>query len=148
MRHQRHYTLDQANAVRPWVAKRVGWIRDAQARLIALGARVHKSLDELDPQAGGSYPGRDVARSLVELSRAVGELEAVEVVLRDVDKGLVDFPAIQPDGSGAAHDCGGAGCPARGTPEGEEIYLCWLVDEDEIGFWHEPDAGFAGRQPL
>ena len=48
-------------------------------------------------------------------------------MLRDVERGLIDFPAIR---------------------DGQEIYLCWLLDEDEIGFWHEPDAGFAGRQPL
>jgi hypothetical protein len=68
-----------------------------------------------------------VAGPLVELSRAVGELEAVEIVLRDVDRGLIDFPALR---------------------DGEEVYLCWLVDEDEIGYWHEPGAGFAGRRPL
>lgn len=79
----------------------------------------------------------------------MAELEAVEIVVRDVDRGLIDFPAIQPDDSGAAHDCGGAGCPARGTPEGQEVYLCWLLDdEDEIGFWHGLDDGFAGRRPL
>jgi hypothetical protein len=127
MLHDRHYTLEQASAVRGWVAERVSWIRDARARLVALGARVSDALEAFDPTSGGSYPGRDIARSLVELSRAVGELEAVVVVLRDVDRGLVDFPSI------------------RG---GEEVYLCWLVDEDEIGFWHTPESGFAGRRPL
>jgi hypothetical protein len=127
MRHERHYTLAQANAVRGWVADRVHWIRDARARLVALGPRAGEAVAALDPQSGGSYPGRDVARSLVELSRAVGELEAVDVVLRDLDQGLIDFPSIR---------------------DGTEIYLCWLLDEDEIAFWHDPDAGFAGRQPL
>ena len=128
MRHQRHYTVEQANAVRGWVAERVGWVRDAHARLVALGADVREAIAALDAQVGGSYPGRDVAHSLVELSRAVGELEAVDIVLRDLDRGLVDFPAIR---------------------DGEEVYLCWLVyDEDTIGFWHEPEAGFVGRRPL
>jgi hypothetical protein len=127
MRHDRHYTLDQANAVRGWVTERVHWIRDARARLIALGPRASDAVAAFDPQAGGSYPGREVARPLVELSRAAAELEAVDVVLRDIDRGLVDFPAIR---------------------EGSEVYLCWLLDEDEIRFWHDPEAGFAGRQPL
>jgi hypothetical protein len=128
MRHQRHYTLEQANAARDWVAERVGWVRDAHARLVALGAGAGEAIAALDAQVGGSYPGRDVAQSLVELSRAVDELEAVDIVLRDFDRGLVDFPAIR---------------------DGEEVYLCWLVDdEDTIGFWHEPEAGFAGRRPL
>jgi hypothetical protein len=125
--HERHYTLEQANAVRQWVTDRVLWIRDARARLVALGARAAEAIQGFDPQAGGSYPGREIARPLVELSRAVAELEAVDVVLRDVDRGLVDFPALR---------------------DGEEVYLCWLLDEAEIGFWHEPDAGFAGRRPL
>ena len=127
MLHERHYTIAEATAARDWVAARVGWIRDARARLVALGPRVGDALQALDPDAGGTYPGRDVARSLVELSRAVGELEAVEIVLRDVDRGLIDFPSLR---------------------DGVEVYLCWLVDETKIGFWHEPDAGFAGRRPL
>ena len=127
-RHRRHYTLDQAMAVRGWVAQRVGWVRDAQARLVAQGPEAIQAVEALDPDSGGAYPGREVARSLVEISRAVGELEAVEIVLRDVDRGLIDFPAMR---------------------DGIEVYLCWLVDDEEsIGFWHEPEAGFAGRRPL
>jgi hypothetical protein len=127
MRHERHYTLEQANAVRGWVTERVNWIRDARAQLVAMGARAGAAVQALDLSDGGSYPGRDVARALVELSRAIAELEAVDVVLRDVERGLVDFPSLR---------------------DGEEVYLCWLIDEQEIGFWHEPDAGFAGRRPL
>jgi hypothetical protein len=127
MRHERHYTIEQANAVREWVADRVRWIREARASLVELGGRAGEAVAVLDPDTGGSYPGREVAAPLVELSRAVSELEAVDIVLRDIDRGLIDFPAIR---------------------EGEEVYLCWLLDEDEIGFWHHPDTGFAGRQPL
>jgi hypothetical protein len=128
MLHERHYTLEQANAVRGWVAERVKWVRDAHARLISLGQQAREAIAALDANAGGSYPGPDVARPLVELSRAVGELEAVDIVLRDFDRGLIDFPALR---------------------DGREVYLCWLVDdEDAIGFWHEPEAGFAGRRPL
>jgi hypothetical protein len=128
MLHERHYTLSQAMAVRGWVAERVGWVRDARARLVALGAHATDAIAALDLESGGAYPGRDVAHSLVALSRAAGELEAVDIVLRDVDRGLIDFPALR---------------------DGEEVYLCWLVDdEDSIGFWHAPEAGFSGRRPL
>lgn len=127
MRHDRHYSLEQASAARAWVAARVNWIRDAQATLVALGPRASEAIEALDVDSGGAYPGLEVARALVELSRAVGELDAVEVVVRDVERGLVDFPAMR---------------------DGEEIYLCWLLDEAEIGFWHYPETGFAGRQPL
>lgn len=127
-RHDRHYTLEQAMAVRGWVAERVRLVREAQARLMALGSAATDAIDALEQESGGAYPGRDVARGLVEISRAVGELDAVEIVVRDVDRGLIDFPAMR---------------------DGVEVYLCWLVDDEEsIGFWHEPEAGFAGRRPL
>ena len=128
MLHERHYTLEQAMAVRGWVAERVGWLRDARARLVSLGPRASDAIAALDLESGGAYPGREGARPLVQLSRAAGELEAVDIVLRDIDRGLIDFPALR---------------------EGEEVYLCWLVDdEDSIGFWHAPETGFSGRRPL
>jgi Uncharacterized conserved protein (DUF2203) len=128
VRHERHYTVEQASAVMGWVAERVGWVRSAHAELVALGSRAADAVAALDARSGGGYPGRETARPLVELSRAVGELEAVDIVLRDFERGLVDFPAIR---------------------DGEEVYLCWLVDdEDRIAFWHEPEAGFGGRRPL
>jgi hypothetical protein len=127
MRHERHYTIEQANAVRGWVAERVERIRSAQTDLITLGDEAGQGIAALETAGGGAYPGRDVARALVQLSRALGELEAVDVVLRDVERGLIDFPAIR---------------------DGEEVYLCWLLDEEHVGFWHHPDAGFAGRKPL
>jgi uncharacterized protein DUF2203 len=59
---------------------------------------------------------------------ALAELESRGVVLRQVDRGLVDFPAIGSDGG---------------------LYLlCWHVDEPDIGWWHRPEDGFAGRQQL
>ncbi len=127
MQHTRHYTLEQAHAARGWVAERVLWVRRARAALEELGPRVVAGLGALDPESGGSYPSRELARPLLILSRAIADLESIEVVLRDVERGLVDFPAIR---------------------DGREVYLCWLLDEDEIRYWHPIDAGFAGRRPL
>jgi hypothetical protein len=127
VRHERHYTIEQASAARGWVAERVRRIQAARASLVALGTRVSEGVSALDLDSGGSYPGPLVARPLVQLSHGIGELEAVDIVLRDIERGLIDFPSIR---------------------DGEEVYLCWLVDEDEIGYWHEPGAGFAGRRPL
>jgi hypothetical protein len=54
-------------------------------------------------------------------------LEEAGIVIRDIDRGLIDFPAIRED---------------------REVYLCWELGEDEITHWHELDAGYRGRQPL
>jgi len=125
MFHDQHYTLDQANAARGWVTTRVERMRAALARLDDRSARA--ALLEIDGTVGGWYPGRAVASAAVSLSLAAAELEAADIVVRDAVRGLVDFPAIV---------------------EGEEVYLCWMLDEPEVGHWHEPDAGFAGRRPL
>lgn len=128
LHHSRHYTLEQAQAVRGWVTERVRWVRDARAALAELGERRLAAVSALDPSLGGGWPGRELARPLVELSWAMAELDAVEIQLRDVDRGLIDFPSLR---------------------DGEEVYLCWLVDDEaEVSFWHPVATGFAGRRPL
>jgi hypothetical protein len=125
MRHERHYTVEQANAALPWVGERLARLRAGREQLSDEGAR--EALDQSTPRNGGGQPGRVVSEGFLAMRAALLELQAVEVVLRDVERGLVDFPAVR---------------------EGEEVYLCWLEGEPEVTHWHPPDAGFAGRRPL
>jgi hypothetical protein len=125
MRHTRHYTLNEARALRSWVTDRVTAARHALSVLATPEARA--ALTAIEADRGGGWPGRDVARAALELQREVAALDRADIVVRDVVRGLVDFPALRGD---------------------EEVYLCWLVDEPEIEHWHELDAGFAGRRPL
>jgi hypothetical protein len=125
MRHERHYTLDEARGRRPWVAARVHIARAALNELAK--PEVRAALAAIEPDRGGAWPGRTAARATLDLQRAIAELHAADIVVRDVIRGLVDFPAVR---------------------DGEEIYLCWLVDEPEIEHWHELDAGFAGRRRI
>jgi len=111
--------------MRDWVALRVDTARSALGVLASPEARA--ALDALDTDRGGGWPGRPAAKATLELQRAIADLQAADIVVRDVVRGLVDFPAVR---------------------DGEEVYLCWLVDEPEIEHWHELDAGFAGRRPL
>jgi hypothetical protein len=123
--HDRHYTVEQANAARPWVAERVERIQDSLEMLRSSEAR--EALELIDATVGGGFPGKPVARAVLDILWAASELQAMDIVLRDADRGLVDFPSIR---------------------DGEEVYLCWLADEPRVEWWHEPEAGFAGRQPL
>ena len=126
MRHARHYTLEEATTALEWVADRLAVMRSARDRLLDEDARA--ALGETAGGNGGGGPGRVVSEGFLALREAAAELAAAGVVLRDLDRGLVDFPAIR---------------------DGREIYLCWVESEErEIGFWHELDAGYAGRQPL
>jgi hypothetical protein len=124
--HQRHYTLDQADAALPWVRERLERLRKAHARLNEKEAR--DALSGAAPGNGGGEPGQVVSEGFLGLRAALLELQEMEIVLRDLERGLVDFPALR---------------------DGREVYLCWVEqEEDEIGYWHELESGYAGRQPL
>jgi hypothetical protein len=123
--HERHYSLQEANAALPRVAELLETLRGASEQLGDREAR--EALGESAPGNGGGEPGRTVSEGFLALREAMLELREREIVLRDLGRGLVDFPSLR---------------------EGREVYLCWEEGEDEIAFWHEPDAGFVGRRPL
>jgi hypothetical protein len=125
VQHERHYTLDEANAALDAVGDLLVRLRSARERLSDSEAR--EALAEAGPSNGGGAPGKVVSEAFLALRDGLVELREREVVLRDLDRGLVDFPAMR---------------------DGQEIYLCWEEGEDEIGFWHDLETGFAGRQPL
>jgi hypothetical protein len=125
VRHRRHYTLAEARELLPWVIERLAEMRRARERLTDAEARA--ALSERAPENGGGRPGRQVGEAFLELRAAAVALERRDIVLRDLDRGLIDFPALRDD---------------------REVYLCWIDGEPDIGFWHELDAGYAGRQEL
>ena len=121
--HERHYSLEEASALLPRVAELLATMRRARDRLGDAEAR--EALEAAGQSNGGGEPGKVVSEGFLELREAMLELRGLGIVLRDLDRGLVDFPALR---------------------DGREVYLCW--EEGEPGFWHEPDAGFGGRRPL
>jgi hypothetical protein len=72
--------------------------------------------------------GMQYAILLTNFSEKISELEALGVQLKDLDRGLIDFPSLR---------------------DGRVVLLCWQLGEgDELEWWHDMDAGFAGRTPL
>ena len=126
MLHERHWTVEDANAVLPWVGDRIRRMRKARDRLID-DEDVQSSLASRAAVTGGAWPGRENAQAALDLTFGLEQLAKLDIVVRDLDAGLVDFPAL------------------RG---GEEIYLCWLIEEPAVAHWHAVEAGFLGRQPL
>jgi hypothetical protein len=125
MRHARHYTLEEARERLPWVEAKLAALRDARARLTDQEAR--QALADGSPTNGGGSRGKQVGEAFVQLQNGIAEFDRRGIVLRDLDRGLIDFPSIR---------------------EGREVYLCWIDGEPDIGFWHELDAGYTGRRPL
>lgn len=125
VRHDRHYAVEEADAALEWVGERLRAMRHARERLTDSEARA--ALTDATPQNGGGAPGRVVSEGFLELREALAALQGAGVVLRDLERGLVDFPALR---------------------DGREVYLCWVEGEEQIAFWHDLDAGYAGREPL
>ena len=133
MATRRYFTPDEANEalreLRPLAEAMVALRRElveAQAERASLGAQVGTNGGDLTPSDFAEADER-LEQAASELSRCVERIQAAGVLVKDLDRGLLDFPARR---------------------EGEEILLCWHVGEDEIRFWHGPDEGFAGRKPL
>ena len=125
MRFHKHYTREEARELLPLLRK---WLE----RLVELREQQQKLDERL---AGLLAPGCDLGGSLVNSwVRTLGEMQSIiveffnrEIQIKDIERGLIDFPAIIGD---------------------KEVFLCWEKDEDDIEFWHDLDAGYAGREPL
>lgn len=101
---------------------RMGWSQDpALYRAVEANAYIPQ------PPGGTAVALADVPRSLTPLVQLHDELDRLGVTLRDPIRGLLDF----------YHE-----------REGRLVYLCYRLDEERLAYWHELDAGFAGRQPL
>ncbi|MCH8802138.1 MAG: DUF2203 domain-containing protein [Chloroflexi bacterium] len=129
----RQFTLEEANAL-------VSWLEETFERLGRVGEEhgvLHTRLDELLRQRGSngsssSSEEMDQAQENVDrlarlLQEGVQEILDRGIIVRDVARGLVDFPSQR---------------------EAREVYLCWIGGEERIEFWHETDRGFAHREPL
>ena len=125
MIHERHYTVEEANELLPSVKPVLRQLREAKDQLT--DSEAHEVLSESAPGNGGGESGRQVGEAFLEVRRMLGALQEAEIVVRDIDRGLIDFPAIL---------------------DGEEVYLCWELGEDAIEYWHELEAGYGGRQPI
>lgn len=118
MDEPRWWTVEEASAALDRVRARVLEAREAASAVVEQGL-------ESDSTGNGhvTAPAERAA-----LDRALRDLTEDGIVIRDLERGLVDFPAQ--------------------APSGRPYLLCWLVDEPELAWWHWPEEGFAGRTPL
>ena len=127
------FTLEEANALLPWLEERFSRmvpVRDElaarQGDLLEL-LRLRRGNGSASKEEDIAAAQRDADRLTQRLQRDLREIAGRGIIVQDLGRGLVDFPSDR---------------------EGREVYLCWLRGEDQVGHWHETDAGFAGRQRL
>lgn len=127
MAHQfdKHYTLEEARALLPQLRrrlKRMAQLRETHdTQEVQLAELMQPGCD-----VGGSLVNRWI-ETLAEIREILVEFHQREIQIKDLARGLVDFPSLR---------------------EGKEVFLCWQMSEDDIGFWHELETGFAGRKPI
>ncbi len=127
------FTLDEANALVPWLEETFQRLAQQRQEHLALQERLTGLLQrrESNGPAGGNEELTEAQEGVDRLARqledGVEEILDRGIIVRTVDTGLVDFPSQRED---------------------REVYLCWIRGEERIDFWHETDRGFAHREPL
>lgn len=116
------WTLDEAIAALPEVRGTVERLREA---ITSARSRA----DHASSNGGSSGNGqRPKSQGTSAVSTILEELTGQGIIVRDPERGLIDFPAQ--------------------AASGRTYFICWLAGEDTIDWWHWPDDGFAGRTPL
>ena len=130
---QRYFTVEEANEaladVRPLTEELVAHRRalvELQERQAAVTTRIAGNGGNVEPSELQEVQGM-LDEAVAGIARCVARIHELGALVKDLDDGLVDFPARRGD---------------------EDVLLCWRLGEDAIEFWHGPDEGYSGRKPL
>ena len=122
---QHHYTVDEARALLPQIRAWLEQLEDDRRVLQKSDGGTQKLLSDGYDVGGAKVNGW--IRSFARIKGLLREFQQREIHIKDIERGLIDFPALI---------------------QGREVFLCWEKDEEDIEFWHDLDAGYAGREPL
>jgi|ERR1051326_1111703 hypothetical protein len=123
---KKHFTLDEARALLPTLREIFASIQKHKAALEKAEEASSKELERTGGDVGGKSV-RQLVQSMTGLQESVTQIVQKGIQVKDLDRGLVDFPSIR---------------------DGREVFLCWELEEDDIEFWHDIEAGYAGRERL
>ncbi len=130
----RTFTLSEAQTLLPVVEALLRRAQAAGARAGELEREMHELNQRIFLAGGMRVDVAQAARRRTEREKALqeardtlAEMDEIGVQVKDLEKGLLDFPSVM---------------------EGQDVLLCWQLGEREIGYWHTPEDGFAGRKPL
>ena len=122
---RQHYTRDQARALLPQIRQWLKQLSALRQKLSDCDQRVSRLI------AGGNDVGGETVnrwvRVAADVKATLAEFQRREIQIKDLDRGLIDFPAIL---------------------DGKEVFLCWEQDEEDIEFWHDLHSGYASRERL
>jgi hypothetical protein len=121
------FTPDEANALLREIVPKLEAIRRLYERIQQFSRSAHMAASASE-FGGGMEGGTGYVKALYEVGKVTTEVADMGVEIKDYTRGLIDFPSLRDD---------------------RVVLLCWQLGESEsIEWWHETEAGFAGRQPL
>ena len=120
------FTLDEATTLIPRLRAILEEVREEWSRIKSLNPQIQKARDQVQSDGYSPY-GVEYIETVTHLMLLLQQVKEMGVLLKDVDKGLCDFPYMR---------------------NGRVVYLCWHLGEQTIEYWHDIEAGFTGREPL
>lgn len=120
------FTVEEANALLPEMRELLGEVSEHRDALRERSPDLEPILVASATNGGGKI-GSEYGVEAYRLHRAIQRIQERGVILKDLDMGLLDFPHER---------------------DGRVVFLCWHPPEEEIGYWHDIEAGYQGRQPL
>ena len=122
----RYFTLQEAQATLTEIKPLIEEILTIRQHLLDTREAVWPVIQKAAGN-GGSRAASKLAMEFERVNMLVHQIQDMGILLKDLNIGLLDFPHLK---------------------DGREVYLCWKYGEEDIAFWHDIDAGYAGRQPI
>ena len=122
----RYFTLQDANQALTVIRPLMDEIQNIRQTILARKPEVWPVVERAAGN-GGSLAASKMVTEFERLDALVHQVQDTGALFKDINLGLLDFSALK---------------------DGREVYLCWKYGEQDIAFWHEIEAGYAGRQPI
>ena len=122
----RYFTLQEANTALAIIRPLIDEVQVIRRTILARQPDVWPVVERAAGN-GGSQAASQLVQEFARLEALVHQVQATGVLFKDINLGLLDFPALR---------------------DGREVYLCWKYGEEDIAYWHEIEAGYAGRQSI
>jgi hypothetical protein len=123
---ERHFSVEEANDLLPELRQLIGGIKALRDSVAVEWERAQPVLKAAGQNGGGKEASGYIS-DLTRLNVSLRDLHRRGVVMKDLDRGLIDFPHWR---------------------DGQEVFLCWELSEDRVGFWHDLETGYQGRKPI
>jgi hypothetical protein len=122
----RYFTLQEANETLDIIRPLIDEVQKIREAILRNQPEAWPAIEK-SAGNGGNRALSNMVQDFEKLDALVHQIQDMDVLIKDINLGLLDFPALR---------------------DGREVYLCWQYGEGEIAFWHEVEEGFAGRQSI